>query len=152
MLVIPPAVFLVILVPVSVRRKRLLDVDFMQSKKAFQEFSRQAKNIKKSIGPDTKEAQTAGSLNDSVRLYLGKRLGLPPGAIIYDEIQEHLYRKGVDKDLLTELKNILDWCEAYHYAGSVVNESGGDGPAAIIDNAHAVIRKIDKCLTNRQTR
>ena len=148
LLVIPPTVFLVILVPVSVRRKRLQDTDFMLSKRALQEFSRQVKSIKNSIGPDGKGAQTAGLLNDSVRLYLGNRLFLPPGAIIYDEIKEQLHQKGVDQVLLAELKDILDWCEAYHYAGSAVSQSGREDVASIVDNAHAVIQKIDKCLTN----
>ena len=146
LLILPPTAFLLIMVPASVRRKRRQDSSIILAKRAWHEFSRQARNLEKRVGAGGNAALAAGPLNESIRLYLGNRLLLPPGAIIYDEIKEHLRQKGVAPVLLAELKDILDWCEAHQYDGFAVSESGRDDVAAIIDNAHSVIRKIDKCL------
>ena len=146
LLILPPTAFMLILVPVSVRRKRRQDSGIMLAKKAWHEFSRQARNLKKRVGAGGNAGLAAGPLNESIRLYLGSRLLLPPGAIIYDEIKEHLHRKGLDQVLLAELKEILDWCEAHQYAGVAESESGPEELRRIIDNSLAVIQKIDQCL------
>jgi len=146
-LILPPAAFLLILIPVTARRKRLQDSGIMVSKRALQEFIREVKNLQKNM-MSYNTVQMAGSLNESIRSYLGDKLLLPPGVIIFSEIKEHLQNKGVDKMLLTELKKILDWCEAHHYAGVAESESNREDTAGMINSSLAIIQKIDQCLNS----
>jgi hypothetical protein len=145
-LVFPPAVFLMVLIPVTIGRKRRQDSSIVISRRALQEFTREVKKLQKDmVSGDT--VRIAGSLNESIRSYLGNRLTLPPGAIIFDEIKEHLQNKGVDKTLLDELKDILGWCEAHHYAGVAETESGKEDAQAKINSSLSVVQKIDQCLS-----
>ena len=144
-LVIPPAAFLLILIPVTVRRKRLQDSSIIVSRRALQEFIREMNKLRKNM-VSYNTVQTAGSLNESIRSYLGNRLLLPPGAVIFDEVKENLRNKGADEILLGELKEILDWCEAHHYAGVAERESDKKDITVKIDSSLSVIQKIDRCL------
>jgi hypothetical protein len=148
-LVLPPAAFLLILIPVTVRRKRFQDSGTLLSKRALAEFGRELRNLQKNMGSG-ETVRIAGSLNESIRAYLGNKLLLPPGAIIFDEVKEHLQNKGLDQTLLAELKTILDWCEAHHYAGVSESEFSPEEFTRVIDNSLTMIQKIDQCLSASQ--
>jgi hypothetical protein len=144
-LILPPAAFLLILIPLTMRRKRQQDSGIMVSRRALQEFTREVKNLQRNM-MSYNTVQVAGLLNESIRLYLGNKLTLPPGAIIYEEAKEHLHKKGVDKKILAELKEILDWCEVHHYAGVEENESNKEETVGMINSSLATIQKIDQWL------
>ena len=81
-----------------------------------------------------------------MRIYLGKRLHMVPGALVYADVADRLEQFGVDTALLKELKRILDMCEAYHYGAFSQNGSDTENLQVIIENASALFIKIDQCI------
>jgi hypothetical protein len=145
LLFFPPIAYLLILVPISIRRKRMLDGDALLAKRALQEFSRELANLKKVMQQKGLQ-ETAGGLVDAIRIYFGNRLQVPAGSLVFTDVAEHLKRNGVDAESLTELQDILDWCEAYHYGGIDTNGSGKDSLEKTFDNVLPLFEKIDRCF------
>ena len=141
----PPGAYLLVLIPLYMKRKRLQDVDRLQSQKALPEFSRELKRLEQDI--DSRELQqTVRGLVEAMRTYLGKRFYIPPGGLVYKETAERLKQHGVTDGLLAELKNILDRCEAYHYGAIGGTESAGADIREMLHTALTVFEKIDQCL------
>jgi len=145
LLLFPPTAYLFILVPVFLRRKRSLDGEALQAKKALQVFSGELAKLQKDL-PQNGLQGTAGGLVEAIRLYLGNRLQMPAGALAFTDVAARLKQQGVDGASLTELQEILDWCEAYHYGGIATNGTGQDGLGEILDNALILFKKIDLCF------
>ena len=68
------------------------------------------------------------------------------GALVFADVAERLKRRGVDSALLTDLQDILDWCEAYHYGGIDTNGSSQASLGKMLDNALILFKNIDLCL------
>ena len=145
LIIFPPGVYLLVLVPVYFRRKRLRGGGTLQAKKALTEFSRELVNLKKGIKRNELE-QTVGSLVSAMRIYLGKRLHMVPGGLVYADVVDQLQQYGVDTALLQELKEILDRCEAYRYGAFAQNGSDAENLQVIIKNVSALFIKIDQCI------
>ena len=90
--------------------------------------------------------KTAGGLVDAIRIYLGNRLQVPAGSLVFTDVAEHLKRNGVDAESLTDLQDILEWCEAYHYGGIDTNGSGETSLEKTFDNVLPLFEKIDRCF------
>ncbi|MFC1843578.1 BatD family protein [Thermodesulfobacteriota bacterium] len=145
LLLFPPTVYLLILVPISIRRKRMLDADVLQAKRALSDFSREVKKLQKDMQMNGLQG-TAGGLVEAIRGYLGKRLQVQASALVFTDIAERLKHQGVDAALLNDLQAILDWCEAYHYGGIDTNGSGQANLQKMLDNALILFKKIDLCF------
>jgi len=145
LILFPPIAFLLILVPVFVRRKSMLNGEAQQAKKALHEFSRELVKLQKDMQQNGLH-ETASGLVEAIKVYLGKRLQIPGGALVFADVAERLKRQGVDAALLTELQEILDWCEAYHYGGVVKNGDGQASHKMTLDNALVIFKKIDLCF------
>ncbi len=145
LLFFPPVLYLMILIPISIRRKRLLDADTLQAKRALPDFLKEVARLKKDV--QVKGLQgTAAGLVEAIKCYFGKHLQMPAGALVFSDVAEHLKQQGVDAALLTDLQDILDRCEAYHYGGIDANGSGQASLEKIIDNALILFKKIDLCF------
>ncbi len=145
LLLFPPTAYLFILVPIFLRRKRMLDGEALQAKRALHEFSRELAKLQKDLQQNGLQG-TAGGLVEAIRLYLGNRLQMPAGALAFTDVAENLKRQGVDGASLTELQEILDWCEAYHYGGIDTNGSGQASLGKMLDNTLILFKKIDLCF------
>lgn len=145
----PPGAYLLVLVPIYFRRKRLQDSAILQAHKALQEFSKQIAGLQKEINQQEVQ-ETVSGLVDAMRTYFNKRLFMPPGALVYAEVAERLQQQGMDVTLLAELKNILDQCEAYHYGAIARNSSGRENLQEMLVAALAIFKKIDQCLMASQ--
>jgi hypothetical protein len=145
LLLFPPTAYLLILIPISIRRKRLLDVDVLQAKRALSDFSRDVIKLQKDMQVIGLQ-ETAGGLVEAIRGYFGKRLHIQAGALIFTDVADRLKHQGVDADLLDDLQALLDWCEAYHYGGVDTNGSGLANLMKMLDNALNLFKKIDLCF------
>ena len=145
LILFPPTAYLLVLVPVFVRRKSMLNGEALQAKKALHDFSRELANLKKNMEQNGLHG-TASGLVEAIRDYFGKRLQMPGGSLVFADVAERLKPHGVDGDLLKELKGILDWCEAYHYGGVDENGGGQTSNEMMLENALSVLRKIDLCF------
>jgi len=141
----PPGTYLLILVPVYFRRRRLLDGGAEQARKALPEFSRELKRLEKEIGRNDLPHSVRG-LDQAIRVYLGKRLRMVPGALVYAEVAERLQQEGVDAALLAELKNIQELCEAYRYGTLDRDGREKERLQEHLVAASALFKKIDQCL------
>ena len=122
-----------------------MDGKALQAKKALSEFSRELTKLQKDMQQNGLHA-TASGLVEAIRVYLGKRLQMPAGSLVFTDVAERLKRQGVDIVLLTDLQDILDWCEAYHYGGIDKNGSGQVSLEKMLDNALTLFEKIDLCF------
>ncbi len=145
LLLFPPTAYLLILVPMFLRRKRMLGADALQAKRALHDFSREVAKLQKDMQQNTLQG-TAGGLVEAIRGYLGNRLQMGAGALVFTDVAERLKRRGVDGALLTDLQDILDWCEAYHYGGIDTNGIGQASLGEMLDNALILFKKIDLCF------
>ena len=145
LILFPPTAYLLILIPISIRRKRLLDVDVLQAKRALSDFSRDVIKLQKDMQVIGLQ-ETAGGLVEAIRGYFGKRLHIQAGALIFTDVADRLKHQGVDADLLDDLQALLDWCEAYHYGGVDTNGSGLANLMKMLDNALNLFKKIDLCF------
>lgn len=145
LLLFPPTAYLLILVPMFLKRKRMLGADALQAKRALHDFSREVAKLQKDLQRNTLQG-TAGGLVEAIRGYLGNRLQMPAGALVFADVAERLKRRGVDSALLTDLQDILDWCEAYHYGGIDANGSGQASLGKMLDNALILFKNIDLCF------
>jgi len=145
LLLLPPAAYLLILVPIYLRRKRVLDADALQAKRALYDFSREVARLQKDMRMNGLQG-TAGALVEAIKGYLGKRLQIPAGALVFTDVAGRLKKQGADGALLTDLQDILDWCEAYHYGGIDTNGSGQASLEKMLDNALILFKKIDLCF------
>ena len=123
----------------------MLDADVLQAKRALSDFSREVKKLQKDMQMNGLQG-TAGGLVEAIRGYLGKRLQVQAGALVFTDIAERLKHQGVDAALLNDLQAILDWCEAYHYGGIDTNGSGQANLQKMLDNALILFKKIDLCF------
>jgi hypothetical protein len=141
----PPTVYLLVLLPMFVRRKRMMDDEALQAKRAVHDFSRELEKLRKDMQQNGLH-KTAGGLVEAIRGYLGKRLQVPAGSLVFTDVAESLRQQGVDAVLLGKLQEILDWCEVYHYGGVDTNGSGQDSLYRMLDNAMILFKKIDLCF------
>jgi hypothetical protein len=142
----PPGAYLLVLVPIYLKRKRMQHADILQAQKALPEFSKVIMKLQKEI--NQKElSQIVSGLVDAMRIYFNKRLLMPPGGLVYSEVAARLQQQGVDRALLTELKNLLDQCEAYLYGAIDRNGSGREKLQEMLDGALILFNKLDQCVT-----
>jgi hypothetical protein len=141
----PPGAYLLVLLPLYIRRKRLQDTETLQAQKALAEFSRELAGLQKKKKQD-ELPQTVSGLVEAMRVYFSKRLRMPPGGVIYADLAERLQQYGVDSASLAELKKILDTCEAYHYGATAGEEKGGEKLQQMLTAVPALFKKIDRCI------
>ena len=145
LIIFPPTAYLLVLVPVFLRRKRLLNGEALQAKKALHDFSRELVKFKKDMQQNGLHG-TASGLVEAIRIYFGKRLQMPVGALVFTDVAERLKQHGVEAVLLKELQDILDWCEAYYYGGIDSNGSGQESLEKMLDSSLILFKKIDLCF------
>lgn len=145
LMLLPPSLYLLVLVPVFLRRRRLQDTEILQARRAFAEFSREVGRLQKKSRQDD-ETQTVSSLVEAMRIYFSRRLSLSPGTLVYEEVAPHLRKHGVADDLLAELQQLLESCEACHYGGAEQGATPGAELEQMIATATSLIKKINQCI------
>ena len=147
LILFPPGGYLLVLVPLYFRRRRLQNAEILQAQKALPEFSRQLAKLQQETLQNEPQLTVSG-LVDAMRTYFSKRLLLPPGGLVYTEVADRLQQQGVDATLLAELKKILDMCEAYHYGAMDRDEGSRENLQEMLVGVLALFKKIDQCLKN----
>ncbi|MDX9981257.1 MAG: BatD family protein [Lentisphaeria bacterium] len=75
----------------------------------------------------------------AIRQYFGAKFDLAAGALTFHDILPHLDQAQVPPELRDELRQLIELCEAGHYAGSVHSS-----PGELIPRAADLIRRIDE--------
>jgi len=137
-LILPPVAFLIMFTTTTVLRKRQEDPAGLAAKKAYTRFEKALKHIRTQDDPG--QAYTA--LAEALKIYLGRKLRLAAGALTYGDVEKRLTDTGVDSEILTALKTVIDRCEACRYAGADHMES----IESTLDLAKVTAEKLEKHL------
>ena len=143
LILFPPGTYLLVLIPAYFRRKRLQNVETRKAQKALPEFSKEITRLQKEINRNELQ-QTISGLVEAIRIYLSKRLLMPPGALVYTEVADRLQKHGMEEALLAELKSILDWCESHHYGAIDSLGSSRENLQEKLVDAQGLFNKIDQ--------
>jgi len=134
---LPPVAYLVLLVAVTLVRRRHADPLAFRARKAHAEFS--ANLLRLAAGGDS---DVHAAVLRALTLYLAAKLRLPSGVIGFRDVEGLLRARGVPEEDLGALEELMQTCEAGRYAGG----SSGADPAALPSRARAVVRVLEKRL------
>jgi hypothetical protein len=87
--------------------------------------------------PSAISGQTLAALQG----YLGCKLDIPTSALTFADAEKPLTARGVQKDLLTELRAVFNACEAGQYGGATDDELRG-----VAKRARDLARKLEETL------
>jgi len=135
---IPPLFYAAMLTFYSVARRRSADPAAREARLAHGELAKALRKTRSRADPQT----VRGAVLEALRLYLGRKLRIPPGSLTLSDVRQRLLEGGAAENDIEELKRIFDECEASRYAGV---DAGGD-PAEIPDRALALARKLEQSL------
>jgi len=145
LIVVPPCVYLLVLVPVIVKRKRLHGRERLQAQKALSEFSRELTKLEQEAY-QKELPQIVSGLVEAMKVYLSKRFAIPPGGLVYQDVATILEQHSIEDNLLDELKEILDWCEAYQYGARDKTVDSGEEIRRMHQRALTLFEDIDRCI------
>ncbi len=110
----PPVFYLLLFTGVGILRRRNKDPMKARARKAFGTLEKSLKEARRS----SSAGKTCDMVQDAFRCYLGDKLGVPQGALTFNDVKDTLAGRGVDQDALDGLKGIFEKCEAGRYAGN----------------------------------
>jgi oxygen tolerance protein BatD len=112
-LVLPPMLYLMILLISTTIRKKQANPQAARAKKAYAILKSDLKKYR-NTGSDTLEID---KILNSLRIYLGARLQMSGKAIVFNDLRSILSDHGVSKEALTNLRSVFDTCESNRYSG-----------------------------------
>lgn len=137
LIVFPPIVYLLVFIVLLVSRYRENNSPAILAHKAFSKLVQSLK-----AAENNKEKNDSYLLLSSLQNYLSNKLGLSHGVLTYGDVADILNSRGVDSEILKELKDLFAECEAGHFGGIVV----GDNSTALSDRIIDVAQKLEKVL------
>ncbi len=135
--VFPPAIYIILLSGLFFIKRRHADPAAVRARKAGTRLIKSLKNAKNSGTEDD-----CAFILDTFRSFFGDKLGIPPGALTYNDIKGPLQERYLDTELLNEIKSLFQNCEAGSYAG--LNSSSDTGK--MIDTAMSLGEKLVRRL------
>jgi hypothetical protein len=138
---LPPVVYFVLLASIILIRRRNADPAAQKARRAYNVLVKMLAGIKEEISMDP--VKSYASVLETVRLYLGSKLRLPPGAITFNDVKDLLLEQGADDGILDRLKGLFEECEASRYAGAAVDN---DGSIGIINRAVSLAKDLERIL------
>lgn len=139
LLILPPFCYVLFLGGMIFMRSRRRDPAGQAARKAYEEFLRDLKVMEKGVPEGS--AVFYARLAEAMRAYLGKRLHRPSAALVYGDVEGLLRDRGVSRETLAALQDLLARCEAHCYAGGVVGE--GSDFLAELALARTVVADIE---------
>ena len=113
-LLLPPALFLLVVVGTLVSRYGQRDPQGRASRQALARLSQALTGIT----PHGDPASGYQALGRALREYLGAKLHRNPAALTYGDCEPLLVKAGSSGETLSHLREVLSGCEAFEYAGA----------------------------------
>jgi hypothetical protein len=136
LLFLPPAIFIVFLVSTLTARHRSKDPAGRAARQAHARFSATLAGIT----PHGDLAAGYQALGLALREYLGAKLRRNPAALTYADVEPLLVQAGVGSESLARLRQVMEECAAYEYAGPA---SGAQDLAWLLDLARQVATEME---------
>ncbi len=111
--VLPPILYLMILLFTTIIRKKQADPQAARAKKAYAKL----KSDLKKCGNSESGQPKIDRILEALRHYLGARLQISGKAIVFNDARIILTEKGVSEKLLNTLKSVFETCESDRYSG-----------------------------------
>ena len=135
----PPGVYLILLSSVVVIKKRHADPSAMRAKKAYGTLLTDLKTA----GRNASGQESTDFILLALRNYLGDKLRIPPGALVFRDVRDALAEKSVTQDMLESLKTIFEQCEASRYSGASQNADA----ASLSERVLRITKQLEQILT-----
>lgn len=132
---LPPLAYAALAIFMMIRRRGLANPALRRSRYALAELNRRLAAVG-GAGPDA----ACGQILESLRAYLGAKLGLSEAALTYEDVHGPLQRRGVDEHSLAALRELFRECEASQYAG----QSAAGGAAALVERTLTLAAALEK--------
>lgn len=136
----PPLLYLCAVLGSFFLRKRQQDPERRLARRAMAVLMKELKKIGSDQGME--DARRYQELGRALKNFLGAKLQRNPEALIFDDVVASLKRCGVEQESLDGLKQILELCEAYRYAGGRV--ATGDDCEKLSRRAEDIAMEIDR--------
>jgi hypothetical protein len=135
---VPPLVFAAFLGMTVLERRRGTRTGERKARRAFRDFS---KRLAAQKPADTDEFYAA--VLETLRRYLGDKLGLTPQALTFRDVRPVLQERSVNGQMVEDLAKLFERCEAGRYAGAAFR---GQDPASLKAAALDTIGKLEQAL------
>ncbi|UCF05331.1 MAG: BatD family protein, partial [bacterium] len=126
-LIVPPALYALILTGVMVSRRRMSDPDAMRARGALKRLRTRLTALRKDRG--LSQAAICQGVMEALREYLGDKLRRTGATLTAGEAGQLLKERSVDQGVIDALTEVLTSCEAGSYAGDL--SSTGDRESLI---------------------
>jgi hypothetical protein len=140
MTVIPPVIYIVLLLGHVWKRKRYADPAALRARRAYGRLLKGLKEAHRHRGASGKCYET---ILNAFRQYLGDKLDMPGGALTFHDVQKSLEAKELDDPLIKRLEDIFDRCEAGRYAGGLSDKAD---PSTLIEQSERLAKSLEKNL------
>jgi hypothetical protein len=136
LLLAPPALFLLFLTATLIVRQGRKDPQGRAARNSYRRLTKALDGV--GICADTVAGYQALGL--AMREYLGAKLRRNPAALTYADVEPLLARAGSSADTLSHLRQVMDQCEAYEYAGP---SNGAGDLARLVLQARQVATELE---------
>jgi hypothetical protein len=137
-IILLPLLYLTLFVCTFLYQKRNADPIRIRAKKSYKVLINSLNRARKSDST----SRLSILVLEAFREYLGAKLGLPPGALTFRDVHDHLRKRNIEGELLERLKDLFDNCEAGRYAGDNVLSGG----ASIAEKGMFLAKELEKVL------
>jgi hypothetical protein len=121
-LIVPPAVYALLLTGVMVTRRRRSDPDSLRARGALKRLRTRLAEIKKDAG--LSQAAICQGVLEALREYLGDKLRRTGATLTAGDVEQLLEKRKINRNAIDTLVEVLTTCEAGSYAGD--HSSAGD--------------------------
>jgi hypothetical protein len=142
LLVLPPALFVILLLGSIIVKKRNADPFARRARESGKMFSRKLDTILKD--KNLNREVSCGRILEALKEYLGNKLRLAGSALTSEEIGDELERKGINPELIESLMGIIQLFEHGTYAGLSAAEINDVG--SLIERIKDIVARLDKKL------
>jgi hypothetical protein len=139
LLILPPVLYLVLLIGVLWHRNRNSDPAALRSRRAWGEFVKALNKLKGQTDSD----HLPGLVLEAVREYIGSKLHQTSGALTFRDVEDGLKERGAADDIINNLRKLFQECEASRYAGGSVD---GFDQTEFIDRTLNLIKDLERRL------
>lgn len=140
-IVIPPALYAILLFGVFVGRRLGADPDARRARGALRRLMNNLNAIESDTG--ISQAELCRRVMEALREYLGDKLRRSGSTMTAIDVEQLLGERGVPGDLIGAVRDVITTCEAGAYAGDVSDAASGDG---LVTRVARAARKLDKAL------
>jgi BatD DUF11 like domain len=135
MTVLPPIIYVSLLIFVTTKRHRRRNQDAVKAVKAYGKLKKKLRNA------GTSREDFHGIVLDGVKSYLEDRLRIGHKVHTFNDVNEHLKAAGAGEDILVGLESFFTTCEQGRYAGG-----GIKGNEELPSEALTLVKLIENTL------